>query len=69
MARKTTNTRTLRPASTYEEPASPARSWEPGDDEAEIRFSLTALGEAVVSERAKRGPKFRGFGPCGRIVA
>jgi hypothetical protein len=39
------------------------------DDEAQIRFSLTALGEAVVSDRDRRRPKFRGFGPCGRIVA
>jgi hypothetical protein len=32
------------------------------DDDAEIRYSLTVLGEAVVSER--RGRRFRGFGPC-----
>ncbi len=32
------------------------------DDIADIRYSLTALGEAVVSDR--RGPRFRGFGPC-----
>ena len=36
---------------------------EPEDDEAlEIRYSLTALGEAIASER--RGRVFRGFGPC-----
>jgi hypothetical protein len=35
----------------------------PEDDEAaEIRYSLTALGEAVLAER--RGKRFRGFGPC-----
>ena len=34
----------------------------PDDEAAEIRFSLTALGEAVVSDR--RGRLFRGFGPC-----
>ncbi len=32
-----------------------------GEDDDEIRYSLTALGEAVVSERRGR---FRGFGPC-----
>jgi hypothetical protein len=33
-----------------------------GDDDADlIRYSLTALGEAVLSERRGR---FRGFGPC-----
>ena len=33
----------------------------PDDEAAEIRYSLTALGEAVLSERRGR---FRGFGPC-----
>jgi hypothetical protein len=32
------------------------------DEAAEIRYSLTALGEAAVSDR--RGRPFRGFGPC-----
>lgn len=32
------------------------------DDAAEIRYSLTALGEALVAERARK--RFRGFGPC-----
>jgi hypothetical protein len=32
-----------------------------GDDEDEIRYSLTALGEAVLSDQRGR---FRGFGPC-----
>jgi hypothetical protein len=32
------------------------------DEAADIRYSLTALGEAVVAER--RGRPFRGFGPC-----
>lgn len=36
------------------------------DDVAEIRFSLTALGEAVVAERARR--RFLGFGPCGATL-
>jgi hypothetical protein len=36
--------------------------WERDDEAAEIRFSLTALGEALVNER--RGRPFRGFGPC-----
>jgi hypothetical protein len=45
------------------------RAWDDDDEEAEIRFSLTALGEAVVGERDRRRPKFRGFGPCGRVVA
>ena len=31
------------------------------------RYSLTALGEAVVLER-RRGPRFRGFGPCAGMV-
>ncbi len=36
------------------------------DDEAEIRFSLTALGEAVLAENGprSRARNFRGFGPC-----
>ncbi len=33
------------------------------DDAAEIRYSLTALGEAAVGERIRR-VRFRGFGPC-----
>jgi hypothetical protein len=41
----------------------PVETWEPGDDEAEIRYSLTALGEAAVGEAASR-KRFRGFGPC-----
>ena len=41
--------------------------WEPSDDFEEIRYSLTALGEAAVSERS-RAPRFRGFGPCARAV-
>ncbi len=32
------------------------------DDLAEIRYSLTALGEAYVAERDRT--RFRGFGPC-----
>jgi hypothetical protein len=32
------------------------------DEAAEIRYSLTALGEAILAER--RGKRFRGFGPC-----
>lgn len=32
------------------------------EDAAEIRYSLTALGEALVAERSK--VRFRGFGPC-----
>lgn len=41
-------------------PAAPALD---ADNEAlEIRYSLTALGEAIASER--RGRVFRGFGPC-----
>lgn len=32
------------------------------DDAAEIRYSLTALGEALVAERSS--VLFRGFGPC-----
>ena len=32
------------------------------DEAAEIRYSLTALGEALVAERKRS--RFRGFGPC-----
>jgi hypothetical protein len=72
MARKTTaksTTATL--PFVYDERArsASARAWDDDDEEAEIRFSLTALGEAVVSDRDGRRPKFRGFGPCGRVVA
>ena len=35
------------------------------DEAAEIRYSLTALGEAVLSDRRGR---FRGFGPCMAIA-
>jgi hypothetical protein len=34
------------------------------DDEREIRYSLTALGELVLSDRDPSAPSFRGFGPC-----
>ncbi len=40
----------------------PADRWEADDDAADIRYSLTALGEALVSEA--RGRRFGGFGPC-----
>ncbi len=38
-------------------------------DAAEIRYSLTALGEAALAEGAgnRRRPRFRGFGPCGAV--
>jgi hypothetical protein len=40
---------------------------EPREDEsAEIRYSLTALGEAVLAER--QGKRFRGFGPCAAVA-
>lgn len=39
-----------------------AASRDAADDAAEIRFSLTALGEAYVADRART--RFRGFGPC-----
>jgi hypothetical protein len=40
------------------------------DDELEIRFSLTALGEVAVAagDRGGRGRRFRGFGPCGAVA-
>ena len=40
------------------------------DDELEIRFSLTALGELAVAQggRGGRGRRFRGFGPCGAVA-
>jgi hypothetical protein len=37
------------------------------DEAAEIRYSLTALGEAVLAER--RGRRFRGFGPCTTVAS
>jgi hypothetical protein len=40
-----------------------------GDDDREIRYSLTALGEAVLGELEVRGPRFRGFGPCAAAVS
>jgi hypothetical protein len=45
----------------------PELAWEPNDEPDEIRYSLTALGEAIVSER-RRGPRFRGFGPCAGVI-
>jgi hypothetical protein len=46
--------------------ATDAPAWEPNDDADEIRYSLTALGEAALAEEARRtrGRRFRGFGPC-----
>jgi hypothetical protein len=40
------------------------------DDELEIRFSLTSLGEVAVAagDRGGRGRRFRGFGPCGAVA-
>jgi hypothetical protein len=38
------------------------------DDEREIRFSLTALGEAAVYRRRAKQPRFAGFGPCGCLA-
>jgi hypothetical protein len=40
------------------------------DDELEIRFSLTALGESAVAaaDHRGRGRRFRGFGPCGAVA-
>jgi hypothetical protein len=35
------------------------------DDDDEIRYSLTLLGEAVLNDRRGR---FRGFGPCVRVA-
>jgi hypothetical protein len=34
------------------------------DDEGEIRYSLTALGEAAIEAVDARSPRFHGFGPC-----
>ncbi len=36
------------------------------DDLADIRYSLSALGETFVAER--RRARFRGFGPCAIAV-
>jgi hypothetical protein len=36
------------------------------DDEREIRYSLTALGESILTDRDPGTPSFRGFGPCVR---
>jgi hypothetical protein len=71
MAKKTKSPRTNRLTLGSEQrwEAATAAAWDCDDDEAQIRFSLSALGEAVVSERDRKRPKFRGFGPCGRIVA
>ncbi len=39
-----------------------ARLREAAEDAEAIRYSLTALGEALVADRARA--RFRGFGPC-----
>ena len=54
------------PTQIAEFPHQPAVS----DDELEIRFSLTALGEVAVAagDRGGRGRRFRGFGPCGAVA-
>ena len=44
---------------------------EPADrqeDAAEVRYGLTALGEALIAER-EGARRFRGFGPCAFAVA
>jgi hypothetical protein len=45
-------------------------SWEESDDAADIRYSLTALGEAVLAgePRRTRGTRFRGVGPCTAVA-
>lgn len=48
-----------------DERTTPDRSFDreaSSDDVDEIRYSLTALGEAFVAERVT--VRFRGFGPC-----
>jgi len=44
-----------------EQPILPIDDLLPDDESEEIRYSLTALGEAAVDERRGR---FLGFGPC-----
>ncbi len=50
--------------------AAPAHDDALSDDELEIRYSLTALGELAVAatDRNGRGRRFRGFGPCGAVA-
>jgi hypothetical protein len=51
------------------QPPEPHRAGDAEDDVAEIRYSLTALGEAALAEdRTTRGELFRGFGPCGAVA-
>jgi hypothetical protein len=39
------------------------------DDATEIRYRLTPLGEAALTEEGtRRGELFRGFGPCGAVA-
>jgi len=50
-------------------PAAPELEWEANDDADEIRYSLTALGEAALARsEVKRGTRFRGFGPCAAVA-
>jgi hypothetical protein len=35
-----------------------------GDDDREIRYSLTAHGEAVLAQIEVGAARFHGFGPC-----
>jgi hypothetical protein len=65
--------RTIRTASLPSKPmpqAAPPDDRTASDDELEIRYSLTALGELAVAQgdRSGRGPRFRGFGPCGAVA-
>lgn len=46
---------------TYPAP-SPIDCSDAADDANDIRYSLTALGEALVADRSRT--RFRGFGPC-----
>jgi len=58
-----------KPAATPQPPQAeytPLRYRDESDDEADIRYSLTSLGEVAVARSGGtgRGRRFRGFGPC-----
>jgi len=60
-----------KPAATPQPPQAeytPLRYRDESDDEADIRYSLTSLGEVAVARSGGTRGRFRGFGPC-RAVA
>ena len=68
--KRSTRTKTVSRATETVATPEPVGTAVESDDELEIRFSLTALGELAVAhgDTRGRGRRFRGFGPCGAVA-